>query len=768
MIARILPTLRVLLRSLPQTLRRSSVSSTSRPVVLLTLIGLVASVGLSVSLVPLAAPASATTPAGTGSEPVLPPIAASGRLVSAARAPLNRSVHAAHVSVGVTAHRLSASSLKIAAPAQRLSAAETTPAPSPLAGTFVGLSPARLLDTRAGGSTVDGQGSGSGAIGAGRTVVVPVGGRGGIPTGAAAVVVNLTEASATAPGYLTLYPAGSARPGTSNLNFAANHLNAVEATVALGVSGGVAVYNAAGNVNAVMDVVGYYAGAADTNPESVYNPQSPTRIVDTRNIAAIASGRYLWVDLSLPATAVALNVTVTGPTGAGYVGVWPGAAPQPPSTSALNFAAGQTVANMAITRTASDAYNGDASFSVGNFSAGSVNIIVDVVGFYTPLAGGGGSVFKAITPTRVVDTRIHKGLPHALGAAASGTVATSSVFGDAATVAMVANATGLNDPSGTYLTVYPGGSAGVPSVSSLNLAPREVRSNMVMPRLSPSSTRSFAEYNRSGTLDTLVDVVGYFEGPRNLPSATQLASSATVSSYDTPLTLTASVAGAFGAPTGYVSFADGGNGSVLAVEPVSGGVGRLTTAALAQGTRTIVVAYSGDHEYAPSVSTSLVVTVAPPQKSVATAFQNDSRHDGMDIGDTFSPATLHRAWSVNLNPIGGPRVCPTRLSPAGGSSPRSRTARAERTCSPSTQPPAPSTGPPRCRAPSAGSGSPTTVARYLSRTATAPSWPLTRPVDIPTGPPFPPWPKTCSVPRPPPTTGCSTPLARATAQSCWP
>jgi outer membrane protein assembly factor BamB len=308
---------------------------------------------------------------------------------------------------------------------------------------------------------------------------------------------------------------------------------------------------------------------------------------------------------------------------------------------------------MAVTPTASDANNGDASFSIGNFSAGSVNIIVDVVGFYTPLAGGGGSVFKAITPTRVVDTRIHKGLPHPLGPAASGAVATSSVFGDAATVAMVANATGLGDPSGTYLSVYPGGSAGVPATSSLNLAAREVRSNMVMPRLSASSTRSFAEYNRSGTLDTLVDVVGYFEGPRNLPSVTTPTSSAAVSSYDTPLTLTASVAGAFGAPTGYVTFADGGNGSVLAIEPVSGGVARLTTAALAQGTRTIVVAYSGDHDYAPSVPTSLVITVAPPHKSVATAFQNDSRHDGMDAGDTFNPATLHQAWSVNLNPIGG-------------------------------------------------------------------------------------------------------------------
>jgi outer membrane protein assembly factor BamB len=655
MIAPAVPVRRVLLRAWRHTLLRRGVSCSPRPVVLLTLIGLVASVGFSASLVPLAAPASATAPAGTGGVPVAPAlaaIAASDRLVSAARAPLVRSVHAAHVSVGVVGDRLPASSVTPPAPVRALPGAAVPLTPSSLAGTFVGLSPARLLDTRAGASTVDGKASGAGAIGAGRTVIVPVAGRAGIPAGAAAVVVNLTEASATAPSYLTLYPAGSARPDTSNLNVAAHQVKSVEATVTLGSSGGVAVYNSAGNVNAVMDVVGYYAGAADTNPESVYNPQSPARLVDTRHSSAVPSGHYLWVDLSRPqATAVALNVTVTGPTGAGYVGVWAGAAPQPPHTSALNFAAGQTVANMAITQTASDTNNGDPSFSVGNFSAGPVNIIVDVVGFYTPLANGGGSVFNAITATRVVDTRIGKGLPHPLGAAASAAVATSSVFGDADTVAMVANATGLNDPSGTYLTVY-SGDTNVPGTSSLNLAAREVRSNMVMAGLSVSSTRSFAEYNNAGTVDILVDVVGYFESSTH-PSTTTLVSSSAASSYDTALTLTASVTSALGTPTGDVAFADGSNGSVLAVEPLSGSLAHLTTAALAPGTRNIVVAYSGDSVFSPSVSTSLPVTVAPPLKTVATAFQNDSRHDGRDTGDTFKPATLHQAWSVNLNPTSG-------------------------------------------------------------------------------------------------------------------
>jgi outer membrane protein assembly factor BamB len=553
-------------------------------------------------------------------------------------------------------------SASLAAPASAGPPADEWP-PIPLTGTYVGLSPARLMDTRPGAFTVDGKSSGAGAISGGRTMVVPVVGRHGIPAGAVAAVVNITEASATANGFLTLFAAGSSRPGTSNLNFTANHVTSVEATVPLDSNGGIAVYNSAGKVNAAMDVVGYYAGATTAYSASAFHPQAPKRLVDTRHSSALASGRHLPLGLpSLPgATSVALNVTVTGATRAGYVSIWPGVARQSTHTSALNFTAGQTVANMAITTTAANPVNGQRSFSVGNSSAGSVNVIVDVVGFYRELGDGpGGAVFKAIRPTRVVDTRIGKGLPRPLSARQSAAVGTSALFGDVDTVAMVANVTGLNDPSATFLSVHPGGT-GVPGTSSLNLAPREVRSNMVMPGLSRTSTRSFTEYNNAGTLDTLVDVVGYFESTGNRRSITRLTSSSASTPHDTALTLTASVTGTRTTPTGTVTFSDASNGSVLAVEPLSGGVARLTTAALAPGVRKIVAAYkapaltspSFQNPFAPSVSAALPVTVAPPRSTTATASQNNSRHDGMDTGDTFNPATLHKAWSIDFNPASG-------------------------------------------------------------------------------------------------------------------
>jgi hypothetical protein len=85
--------------------------------------------------------------------------------------------------------------------------------------TFHSLSPARLLDTRAGASTIDGVSAGGGPIGADQIRQLTVTGRGGVPaTGVGAVVLNITATAPTAVSYVTVYPAGEARPNASNLN----------------------------------------------------------------------------------------------------------------------------------------------------------------------------------------------------------------------------------------------------------------------------------------------------------------------------------------------------------------------------------------------------------------------------------------------------------------------------------------------------------------------------------------------------------------------
>ena len=72
-----------------------------------------------------------------------------------------------------------------------------------------------------GQSTVDGQFAGIGVVAAGWTTELQVGGRGGVPMDAAAVVLNVTVTAPEGSGFITVYPCGEPLPTASNLNFVA-------------------------------------------------------------------------------------------------------------------------------------------------------------------------------------------------------------------------------------------------------------------------------------------------------------------------------------------------------------------------------------------------------------------------------------------------------------------------------------------------------------------------------------------------------------------
>ena len=82
-------------------------------------------------------------------------------------------------------------------------------------------SPARLLDTRAGGATVDNQFAALGIRPFGSTLALPVAGRAGVPADAVAVVLNVTVTEAQGDGFITVFPCGAAQPTASNLNYVA-------------------------------------------------------------------------------------------------------------------------------------------------------------------------------------------------------------------------------------------------------------------------------------------------------------------------------------------------------------------------------------------------------------------------------------------------------------------------------------------------------------------------------------------------------------------
>lgn len=132
----------------------------------------------------------------------------------------------------------------------------------PAGATPESLVPARLTDTRSTGATVDGLHAGTGAIEADSIRVVPVNGRGGVPTGAETVVLNVTAVQAETAGHFRVYPCGTAIPDASSVNYPAHAVVANLVVVGVGSSGSVCVYS-----SAVSDLVVDVSGSVDVEPD---------------------------------------------------------------------------------------------------------------------------------------------------------------------------------------------------------------------------------------------------------------------------------------------------------------------------------------------------------------------------------------------------------------------------------------------------------------------------------------------------------------------
>lgn len=124
---------------------------------------------------------------------------------------------------------------------------------------YVPITPCRLFDTRPAPSNV---GTRATPIGHGETFTLQVRGVNGncnIPADAVGVSMNTTAVNGTAGSYLTVYPADAERPLASSLNWSAgqgpspNQLN-----VTLAADGRISMFNFAGTVDVLGDIVGYY------------------------------------------------------------------------------------------------------------------------------------------------------------------------------------------------------------------------------------------------------------------------------------------------------------------------------------------------------------------------------------------------------------------------------------------------------------------------------------------------------------------------------
>src|SRR5712691_689211 len=260
-------------------------------------------------------------------------------------------------------------------------------------GLFRPLVPARILDTRFG------TGGFSAPLGPGQTIHLQVAGAGGVPgalsaTPPEAVVLNVTATNPTAPSYLTIFPTGSARPIVSNLNFVAGQTVPNRVEVKLGNGGQVDIFNAAGMVNVIADVNGWFTDGSDpTAAGGATSGLTPARVLDTRDgtggfhapigpagtifLQVAGNGGVPKMSDAVPPTAVILNVSVTNASAPSNLTLFPSdAVTQPPNTSDLNFVAGQTVPNLVVVKLGADGKIG--IYNVG----GSTDVIVDALGWF--------------------------------------------------------------------------------------------------------------------------------------------------------------------------------------------------------------------------------------------------------------------------------------------------------------------------------------------------------------------------------------------------
>lgn len=102
--------------------------------------------------------------------------------------------------------------------------------------------------------------NGGPALDAGTDRSIALVGHCGVPATAHAVALNVTVTQSTDPGFLVVYPGGTATPGTSTLNYRAGQTRANNVIVGLGLSGDILVHcgQSAGTAHAVIDVDGYF------------------------------------------------------------------------------------------------------------------------------------------------------------------------------------------------------------------------------------------------------------------------------------------------------------------------------------------------------------------------------------------------------------------------------------------------------------------------------------------------------------------------------
>jgi hypothetical protein len=312
--------------------------------------------------------------------------------------------------------------------------------------------------------------------------------------------------------------------------------------------------------------------ASATPAQLAYTALTPSRIADTRcgatpapsfcaseslpaanaSLTTVAGGGSITVAMpsSVPSTAeaVVLNVAAVDQSGSGFLTVWPTSGVQP-TTANLTFAPSQSsfgVSNLVTVALGTSGSTPAVSIFDGPDNGGSVDVTVDLQGYYAPQIGNAGG-FTSESPTRIADSRCtgtsapsfcaSESLPSAnsgvitLGPGATDTLTVAGVGGvpETGVAAAIMNVAVTNTTAPSFLSVYPGTTR--LQVANLNWTTGETLSNKVLVDLGP--TGQVTLYNNGGSADVVIDVDGWFSSALALTDGSLLTPLSPVRLADT-------------------------------------------------------------------------------------------------------------------------------------------------------------------------------------------------------------------------------------------
>ncbi|HEY0166721.1 MAG TPA: hypothetical protein VGB75_06730 [Jatrophihabitans sp.] len=298
------------------------------------------------------------------------------------------------------------------------SAAPVSPlAGSGTAGAYHQVAATRVLDTRSG------LGGYRGLVSPGRTVTF----KAGSTNSWQAAVLDVTVPTPAPAGSLSVYPSGTSWDGRVTMTLTGGGNIQQQLTVRLGSDGGVTIRsNARYPTHILVDVLGYYwAGTATL--EGMFAPANG-RVLDTRNgigapRAAVGAGKKVTVALpgrgGIPAggaIAVIANVAVLAPRSTGQLVVTDGDGSL--ATPRLRFVGHQTTPQTMQTQRIVN-LGSDGALTFTNSSASSVQLVVDVFGYFVRdsaegASGDGLGSYVPLSPQPVTALVLHGRAPGGL------------------------------------------------------------------------------------------------------------------------------------------------------------------------------------------------------------------------------------------------------------------------------------------------------------------------------------------------------------------